>query len=200
MSLSRRGGLVLLALLGAVAPAQGPVPQRPLDWDTVAGNLLLTLLVGGHIEPVSKEDRTHLKIAVIGDDRFGKAVAVLARDKQVRQPKPLPLTVLALAEKDLLQRRQELLACDVIVFATADDKVMQQVITAVAERPILLCSRSPGFLAAGGHLQLWLSDENKPRYELADKVLAARGIKVTIAAVKASQQAPRPPSPKQEGK
>jgi hypothetical protein len=186
----------LLALLTALpGRAQAPAPAAPRDWDTVSSNMLLLLLVQGYIEPAVQPGRKEVSICVIGDSRFGNALQSLATGKKVALPQPVPVRAWQLAETDLVAKQKELLASDVIVFATDDANVHAQVITAVGGRPVLLCSRMPGFLAIGGHLQLWLSNESKARFELADKVLVARGLKVNIAAVKASKQAP-PPAPK----
>lgn len=182
-------------MLAAIATIAAPVvrAQDPptVDWDSVAASLVVNLLTGDYIILPEVEKQKKLTIAVVGGNRFGRAVAAIAAGKKTSKPLAAPLEVITIADKEVLERKDEWSACQVVVFATDDAKVQTQVLAIMAGRKALLVGRRPGFVAAGGHMNLWLSDEQKPRYELDHKAVLKLGIKPSPAVVKLSKPEPK---------
>lgn len=193
LSQQRPGFAALLATLAAVAGALPARDQEPpkVDWDTAAANLLLMLLQQGHIAPEAPTHKDTLRIAVVGDDRFGRAVVSLAAGKVTDKEPKVPLVVVAVAENEVQERAAEWTQVDVVVVASDAAKVQAQVLEGMAGRSGLLVGRRHDFVAAGGHLQLWLSADKKPRFELDHKAARKSGQKISSAVVKASTPVPR---------
>lgn len=180
----------LLAVVLSSGLARGQDPAK-VDWDTAAANMLLLLLQQGHIAPPEPERQAELRIAVIGDDRFGRAVSALAVGKKTVKPASLPMRVVTIAENELATRRGDWQAVDVLVLATADESVTGEVLKAMAGQPTLLVGRDSRFVEQGGHLQLWLNPDHKPRYELDHKAVRKIGLRLSSSVVNASTPAPR---------
>ncbi|GAB4157752.1 MAG: hypothetical protein Fur0037_25570 [Planctomycetota bacterium] len=182
------------AVLALMLLAPGMLAQEPphrADWDTVSANLLLTLLLRGYVQPKVEHGGGEIRILIVGNDRFGRAVESLARGKKASGKNRLLLCPLRVSGERLDEQRERMRSAHVIVVATEDEKVERTVLWEASGRPILLCGREPDFVRHGGHILLWLSEDGKPAFEIAEKALAELGIGVEAAAVKASRKAPR---------
>jgi len=95
------------------------------------------------------------------------------------------------AEGEVHERAAEWTQTDVVVVASDAAKVQAQVIEGMAGRSGLVVGRRHDLVAAGGHMQLWLSVDKKPRFELDHKAARKSGLKLSSAVVKASTPVPR---------
>ncbi|MBM4062564.1 MAG: YfiR family protein [Planctomycetes bacterium] len=182
--------IAALAFSGAGLPGVGAQETPKVDWDTAAANTLVLLLKDGHLQPPKLEEKKELTIAVLGDDRFGKAVAALIEGKKTPAPHAVPMRAVPIAEKDIVDQKDRWADCDVIVIATDSDRAWTQVLAILAGKQGLLVGRRPGFVAAGGHVQLWLSDRKSPRFELDLVAIRELGFKVSSLASRHSKQRP----------
>ncbi len=157
------------------------------DWDEISASLAVKLLVDQHIGLPQVDRQKELTIAVIGDSRFGRAFAAIAAGKKTSKPQQAPFRIVTVAEKNLLEEKAKWTACSVVVFATDDPKATTQALAIMAGKPSLLIGRTPGFVAAGGHLNFWLSKDNKTRYQLDHKAALKIGIKLSSTVVKSSR-------------
>lgn len=169
---------------------QDPDPETRIDWDTVAANLAIMLLQQGYLAPAGLKEHSAVSVAVVGDDRFGKAFTVLAAQKKIERPVEATLRVVQVTERDLSEKNVTLRQCHVVILATSSRQVHEQVIRALDRSPTLLVGRLPGFITMGGHVQLWLAEGNKPRFELDLKAMRKHGIGVSKEAAAQSQPAP----------
>ncbi|MCB9884551.1 MAG: YfiR family protein [Planctomycetes bacterium] len=170
-------------------PEQDPPKQEPpkVDWDEASANLAFALLASNYLGMPLDGTQKEITVAVIGDSRFGRAVAALTTGKKTRKPQQLPFRVVTVGDKDLLEQKAKWSTCSVVVFATDDPKAQTQALAIMAGKRSLLLGRSPGFIAAGGHLNIWLSKDNKPRYELDHKALLKMGVKLSSTVIKSSR-------------
>lgn len=193
-----------LPLVAIITIATGSLraqdPPKKVDWDEAAANLVVAFFSGGYIGMPQVDTQKELTVAVVGDNRFGRAVIALAANKRTPKPQDAPIRIVQITDKDLLERKDEWSACHVVVFATDDDKVQTQALAIMAGSGSLLVGRTPGFVAAGGHLNFWLGKDNKPHYELDHKAVIKLGIKPISAVVKSSRPEPRDPERREPNK
>ncbi len=185
------------ACFAAIVAAGGALPDSPdpgwqdpprVDWDSSAASLVLMLFEQNLVTAPDAASRGELRIAVIGDDRFGKAIAAIGARKRTRGEPPVPFRISSFAAADLIERKEDWSHCDVVVFATDDALVHSQVLAVMKDRRALLVSRRDDFVAKGGHLQLWLGKQKKPCYALDAKAVARLGFKLSEAVVRNSSR------------
>jgi hypothetical protein len=114
-------------------------------------------------------DRTKsFTIAVLGEDGFASRLELIYSRQGILG---MPVKVLALRDN------QTIPACDLLFIGASQRDGLPELLAQLKRRPILTVSDSPGFGAAGVHINLYRAD-NKLRFEINEPVAKAAGLQI----------------------
>jgi hypothetical protein len=196
------GVCLVIAALGAVHiegrvqeqdPRPGPESEderSEREAADAAASFLLVLLREEHLQVPAREDRRDIRIVVVGEGRFGRALAALAKKVGKTKKSELRIVVETIPEDQLIEESETLEGADIVAFATDDLRVHRQVIAACKKQRTMLVSRRPEFIREGGHLELYVNKKGKLGFELDHRTLVReKGFQVSSAVVRLSHPA-----------
>ncbi|MBZ0152592.1 MAG: YfiR family protein [Planctomycetes bacterium] len=180
----------LVTLLASALGWQDPEPQEREV--TRAAMLRATVIlklapyVSPDVPPEARPPRPNYRIAVVGNDDLATAIVAQLPGKKVDKA---PVQVAELSERAAAAPptppEYELL----YIAASVDDKTLARIIAAHRQLPVLLICERPGFVRAGGGVQLFVQD-NGVRFEVNQQALKDQGQRASPELLKLSRRGP----------
>ena len=128
---------------------------------------------------------TAYTIGIIGRDPFGQALEVTLKDKKVGD-RGFAVQRYAKWSELSAKQRDDLLACHLLWIAEATDAELAAIVRATTGRAILLVSDRGAFLAAGGTVAVYIS-QNKLGFQVDSEALKRQGLKASANLLKLSK-------------
>lgn len=188
---SWRGGLArsaqALALLALATPRLAAQDDDPAA-KAAAVRAAIVYKLAGYLQRATppKEPPTEFRIGVFGDDDVTKIAARLLDGKLVGTLKVKVVVVTpAMLAKGPVDDRCELL----YVAATTRLATAKAIAAQHATRPLPTICELPGFVAAGGSIQMFV-EGGSIRFEIAAKTLENQGVRASPQLLKLSRKGP----------
>lgn len=173
-----------------MAQAAHQEPEAAAKAGAVGAAMLLK--VAGYIEvqapkpgdppPAPKKHR----IGVVGSDPTAMAVKKTLPGKSVGGAKVEVVTVTA----DDAAAGRAAAQCDLLYIASAiDAETVAKIVAQQASKPVPLVSTQPGFVVAGGGVQLFVQD-GRMRFDVNTEALRGQGLHVSAQLLKHSKKGP----------
>jgi hypothetical protein len=143
----------LFALLLAVGQAQ---PAQPKEYHIKAIFLFNFVQFVEWPDVAFADASTPISIGILGDDPFGPSLDEVIRDETV---KGRPLTVVR------ARRLADLSSCQLIFVSKSESRRLEDVLSQLANRPVLTVSELDGFAQRGGVIAFF-SEGKKVRFEI----------------------------------
>lgn len=179
-------------LLAVATIAQAEPQQPPPEPPTPAELRACTVLkLASYLTPETPPPRSDPKvppyrIGLLGKDDVTVTATRLLPGKVVGGTTASVVTIETLAAIEGKAAQ----ACDLLyVAASIDGKVLERVIAVHADQPMPIVCERPGFVAAGGAVQLFVEDQDL-RFEVNVEALKAQGIKASPHLLKLSRKGP----------
>jgi hypothetical protein len=169
-----RSGRWLLLFAWALALALSCVPARAQGAATreyqIKAVFLFNFLqfVEWPPEAFSAAD-TPLRIGVLGDDPFGSALEEAVRDEKVQDRR---------LEVRRSRRLEDLTDCQLLFICRSEQRRVDEILSALAGRPVLTVSEVDGFARRGGVIAFY-PDGKKVRFEINPASARQRGLKMS---------------------
>lgn len=109
------------------------------------------------------------RIAVLGDDPFGEALAMACKNKPIKGREFEIVHVMSVLE---------LPACDIVYLTSKDPDELKAQLAALATRPVLTVGEAPDFLKLGGIIQL--EARRTMQFNINLDVARTNGLKIRV--------------------
>jgi hypothetical protein len=115
------------------------------------------------------DDRTPLRIGVLGDDPFGPALEQAIRDESIQNRR------LVVARS---HRVEDLKDCHLVFISQSESRRIDAILAQLNERPVLTVSEIQGFAQHGGIIAFY-HDGKKVRFEINPATAQRLGLKMS---------------------
>jgi YfiR/HmsC-like len=185
--------LYLLSAVGGNLQAQERPPRAgpPLSPESRAAQLRATMIlrVASYIQPTTAPAKkpAPLTIGVVGDDPTARW---LLQQMNGQRFGDRDLVVRSVAATDVTVPERTDAMVLLYLAADVDAATVTRLTAACADRPLALLCERPGFVAAGGTVQLFVRD-NFLRFEINSEAMKRQGLVPDSQLQKLSQRGPR---------
>jgi YfiR/HmsC-like len=164
-----RGGFVVRLVLVLACLPSAHLAQTPLDETRVKAAFVYNFAKFVEWPDESRSPAAAVLVGVIGDPQLAAVLSQTLRDKQVRGH---PFEV------RYFQSQDELALCHILMVASQDKALVQNILHVARAAPTLTIGEIPGFSDWGGVIELVL-DGNKFRFEINAGVAHRGGLKIS---------------------
>jgi hypothetical protein len=166
MEILKRWGALLLLLLAA--PAATPAQPAAPEYDVKAAFLYNFTKFVDWPAGAFPDERSSLRICVLGDNPFGNALQAAVGDE--------------IAGHRLTVVRSESISnpagCHVLFISRSERERLARILGEVRNAPVLTVADSPGFLEQGGAINFVL-DRSKVRFEINREAAERAGLRIS---------------------
>jgi len=187
-----QGGWLSLPLLCATVWAQAPVQEPDAAAKSAAVRAALLYKIASYLEVekpksgVPPAPAKQYRIGVLGDDATIATARKILPGKSIGDAK---VEVVTVTVEDAAEGRATA-KCDLLYIALPiDGETLGRIVTGQGKQPVPLVCAQPGFVVAGGTVQLFVKDGGT-RFEMNAEALKRQGLRASAQLLKHSQKAP----------
>ena len=173
-------GLLCSIALHSAAPA--PLPAEPATENRIKAAYLLNFArFVTWPEAAFKNSVAPIVLCVLGEDPIDSALPTI----QYKRVQNRPLEIRR------IKSLGELPSCHMLFVGKAAETSVQQILSALGDRPVLTVSSLPGFSMKGGMLT-FIESENKIRFEVNLATTRTAGLSISSRLLKLARLVPQP--------
>jgi hypothetical protein len=188
MAVLRRFRAPLAALLLAAVPLVPPVPLRAAEtaseYDVKAAFLYNFTKFVEWPERAFHDDRSSVRLCVLGDDPFGR----ILRDIAAGEVAGRRLTVLGAPSLS------DPAACQILFISRSEVKRLPAILRAVRNAPVLTVGDTTGFLEHGGIIN-FIPEGSRIRFEISQESAERAGLRISSKLLRLATRVVSSPRP-----